>query len=36
LPLAQKSDGFIETLNFDDERKRKRELILKEFGKTQG
>jgi hypothetical protein len=36
LPLAQKSDGFIETLNFDDERKRKRELILKEFRKTQG
>ena|SRR5436190_15215123 len=36
LPLAQKSDGFIEVLNFDDERKRKRELILKEFGKTQG
>ena len=36
LPLAQPSDAYIETLNFDDERKRKRDLILKEFGKTQG
>jgi len=35
LPLAQASDAYIETLSFDDERKRKRDFILKEFGKAQ-
>ncbi|MBI2925925.1 MAG: hypothetical protein HYY24_09500 [Verrucomicrobia bacterium] len=35
LPLAQPSDAYIETLDFDDERKRKRDLILKEFAKAQ-
>jgi len=35
VPLAQPADAYIDTLNFDDERKRKRDLILKEFGKAQ-
>ena len=35
LALAKPSDAYIETLNFDDERKRKRALILKEFGQAQ-
>ena len=34
-PLANKSDAYIETLQFDEERKRKRDLILKEFSKTK-
>ena len=33
--LAKTSDAYIETLDFDEERKRKRALILKEFGKPQ-
>ena len=33
--LAMPADAYIQTLNFDDERKRKRDLILKAFGKTQ-
>jgi len=35
ISLAKPSDAYIESLNFDEERKRKRDLILKEFGKTQ-
>ena len=35
LSLASRSDAYIETLSFDQERKQKRDLILKEFGKTQ-
>ncbi len=35
LPLAKPSDAYIETLNLDDERKRKRDLIFKEFAKSQ-
>lgn len=35
LALAKPSDAYIETLKFDDERRRKRALILKEFGKAQ-
>ncbi len=35
LALAKPSDAYIETLNFDDERKRKRAFILKEFGQAQ-
>jgi hypothetical protein len=35
-PLAKLSDAYIEPLNFDEERKRKRDLILKEFTKTKG
>jgi hypothetical protein len=35
LPLAKTSDAYIETLNLDDERKRKRDLIFKEFAKSQ-
>lgn len=35
LALAKPSDAYIETLNFDEERKRKRALVLKEFGHTQ-
>ncbi len=35
LALAKPSDAYIEALNFDDERIRKRDLILKEFGKAQ-
>ncbi len=34
-PLAKASDAYIETLNFDEERKRKRDLILREFGKPK-
>ena len=34
-PLAQPVDAYIETLNFDEERKRKRDLILKEFEEAQ-
>ena len=34
VALTKPSDAYIETLNFDDERKRKRDLILKEFGKA--
>lgn len=34
-PLAKASDAYVETLNFDDERKRKRDLILKKFAKTK-
>lgn len=33
--LAKPADAYIQTLNFDDERKRKRALILKTFSKTQ-
>ena len=33
-PLAKASDAYIETLNFDEERKRKRDLILKKFAKA--
>jgi hypothetical protein len=36
LPLAKPSDAYIETLNLDDERKRKRDLIFKEFANSQG
>ncbi len=35
LPLAKLEDAFIETLNLDDERKRKRDLIFKEFANSQ-
>lgn len=35
LALASRSDAYIETLSFDQERRQKRDLILKEFGKTQ-
>ena len=35
VPLAKLSDAYIETLNLDDERKRKRDLIFKEFAKSQ-
>ena len=35
LPLAKPSDAYIETLNLDDERKRKRDLIFKEFANFQ-
>jgi len=35
LALARPMDAYIETLDFDDERKRKRDLILKEFGQAQ-
>ncbi len=35
LPLAKLSDAYIETLNLDDERKRKRDLIFKEFANSQ-
>ena len=34
--LANPGDAYIETLNFDDERKRKRDLILKEFSQAKG
>jgi hypothetical protein len=34
LPLASRSDAYIETLSLDQERRRKRDLIFKEFGKT--
>lgn len=33
--LAEPSDAYIQTLPLDDERKRKRDLILRTFGKTQ-
>ncbi len=33
--LATASDAYLQTLSFDEERKRKRALILKEFGKSQ-
>lgn len=35
LALAKESDAYTETLNFDEERKRKRELILKKLGKSK-
>ena len=35
LPLAKLADAYIETLNLDDERKRKRDLIFKEFANSQ-
>ena len=35
LPLAKPSDAYIEGLNLDEDRKRKRGLIFKEFAKTQ-
>jgi hypothetical protein len=35
-PLAKASDLYVETLNFDEERKRKRDLIFKKFAKTKG
>lgn len=35
-PLAKPSDGYAETLNFDAERKRKRDVILRAVGKTKG
>lgn len=35
LALAKPSDAYIETLRFDEERKRKRALVLKEFGQAQ-
>ncbi len=34
-PLAEVSDAYPETLNFDEERKRKRDLILKKFAKAK-
>jgi hypothetical protein len=34
-PLAKASDAYHETLNFDEERKRKRDLILKKFAKAK-
>ena len=34
-PLAKPSDGFVETVELDPERQRKRDLIFKRFGKTQ-
>jgi hypothetical protein len=34
-PLAKASDAYRETLNFDEERKRKRDLILKKFAKAK-
>jgi hypothetical protein len=34
-PLAKKTDAYIETLNFDKDRRRKRALILKEFSKAK-
>ena len=33
--LAGTSDAYIETLNFDADRRRKRELILQEFSKAK-
>jgi hypothetical protein len=36
LPLAKASDAYIETLDFDEERRRKRDLILKKFAKPKG
>lgn len=36
LPLAKASDAYIETLDFDSERRRKRDLILKKFAKPKG
>jgi hypothetical protein len=36
LPLAKASDAYIETLDFDEERRRKRDLILKKFAKSKG
>jgi len=33
-PLAGASDAYVETLNFDSERKRKRDLILRKFSKA--
>ena len=35
LSLAKPSDAYIEPLSFDAERKRKRDLILKEFAKPK-
>ena len=34
-PLAKASDAYRETLNFDEKRKRKRDLILKKFAKAK-
>jgi len=34
-PLATVSDAYSETLNLDEERKRKRDLILKKFAKAK-
>jgi len=34
-PLATPADAYIETLNFDEDRKRKRDLILREFSKDK-
>lgn len=35
VALAMPSDSYIETLNFDEELKRKRAFVLSEFGQTQ-
>jgi hypothetical protein len=34
-PLAKASDAYIETLNFDEEHNRKRDLIFKKFAKAK-
>lgn len=34
-PLAKASDKFVETLDLDEEQKRKRDLILKKFAKAK-
>jgi hypothetical protein len=34
-PLAKESDAYTETLSFNDERKKKLELILKKFAKAK-
>jgi hypothetical protein len=35
-PLAKAADAYVETLDLDEERKRKRNLILQEFAKAKG
>ena len=34
-PLATKADAFVETIEFDEDRKRKRDLILKKYSKAK-
>jgi hypothetical protein len=34
-PLANASDAYLDTLNLNDDRKRKRDLILREFAENQ-
>jgi hypothetical protein len=36
LPLAKRQDAYIQPLNFDEKRKSKRDLILREFGQVKG